>query len=102
MQNSGFGYFCFEIDADDLAGVAIGWEGDFYRGDLLQVVSYLVEHVAGEVGFARGGTEEAELRGFADDQAEFAVGEIHFGAFFHTEVRHGEGFQRRWEARNRG
>ena len=58
--------------------------------------------VPGVVVLARGGSEEAELGGLADDQAEFAVGDAQIGAFFHAEGGHREGFQRGGKAGHGG
>jgi hypothetical protein len=43
------------------------------------------QNVAGLILLAEDGTEETELRGFANHQPDFFTGHFRFGAFFHSE-----------------
>jgi len=52
--------------------------------------------------FAGGGTEEAELGGLTDGKRELAVRHLGRGAFFHAELRYGEGLERSFNAGDGG
>src|SRR4051812_39515754 len=49
LQHAGLGDYRFEGDRDDLGGVFAGTETHFHRGEFLEVVSEILDEVAGFV-----------------------------------------------------
>ena len=87
------------------SSVVVFGQGGFQRVGFGQLVSVQrVEQVAGLVGFADGGAEEAEGGRLADDEAEFAAGNVDARAFLHAEGDDAEGLaagarRRGWRGR---
>src|SRR5579883_2472284 len=100
LQDARLGDHGFERHRDDLGG-AFAAEGDFHRRQFFELLIEIFDQVTGTVILARSGSEKPELRRLADDQAELAVGNLLFRAFFHAERHHRQRLQRRREAGNR-
>ncbi len=75
---------------------------DFHGSEFFEFGGDFVDQRARGVVLAGCGMEEAELGGFADGEAELAIGEAEFGAFLHAEGDDGERFERSGHAGNGG
>src|SRR5882672_225229 len=73
----------------------VDFERPFERAYLLNLIDAPVfNHSADLILFANGRTEEAELRRFADDEAEFAVRNFGLCSLFHSEWNDAERLER--------
>src|SRR5262245_38090450 len=71
----------------------VDFERHFERAQFLNFIGAPVfDQAADLILFAYGRAQEAELRGLADDQAEFAIRNFGLSAFFHSEWNDAEGF----------
>src|SRR5436190_24131808 len=58
------------------------------------IVAPAIEQFTGFVGLAHGGAEESKRGGLADNEPEFAAGDVEAGPFLHAERHDTEGLQR--------
>src|SRR5262245_32335320 len=83
--------------------LSVDFERNFERAYLLNFIGGPVfNHSADLILFANGRTQESELRRFADDQSEFAVGNFSLSSLFHSERNNAEGLERSGQARDGG
>src|ERR1019366_2192494 len=85
LQRADFRYARLQAYRQHRSLLAFERERHFERTEFLDVGAPVLQEIADVVLFANGGTEEAELGGLADHQAELAAGHERFGAFLHSE-----------------
>src|ERR1017187_5295087 len=85
FQRADFGDTRFQSDRQHASLLAFEVERHFQRAEFLDVGGPVLQEIADVVLLADGGTQEAELSGLADNQAEFAAGHERFAASFHAE-----------------